>query len=301
MIHSVFRLLRVLLVALAAATVFIFGWICAVQAQYFAHPKRLPVTATPADYGFTIWREVSLTTTDGLSLSGWFIPPHDPQAKNPAILFVHGIAGNRLKFITEAQWLTQQGYAVLLFDLRNHGNSDGKVTTMGVRETEDVKTAFAYLSAQPEVDAERITLFGHSMGGSTAILAMAQLPQAQSLILDTAYTSVIDVTNDGVKALIGRPVIFGDIILLMTNWLTGEDLYTVRPIDVISTLAPHPILIMHGTADTTIFSGQAQTLYQAAQQPKSLWLLPGGGHGTLYQIDQVGYQMQVLNFLQKHP
>jgi fermentation-respiration switch protein FrsA (DUF1100 family) len=168
---------------------------------------------------------------------------------------------------------------------------------MGLREVEDVKAAYGYLARQPEVDAEHITLFGHSMGGSTAILAMAQLPHARALIIDTAYTSVIDVTNDGVAALIGKPLIFGDLVVFMANQLMGEDLYTVRPIDVIPTLAPRPILIMHGTQDTIIYVNQAQTLYEAANQPKTLWLVDGGAHGDLYQLDQAGYRAHVLEFL----
>jgi len=277
------------------------GWLCVQQANIFAHPPRFPVASHPSDYKFANGRDVTLITSDAVKLSGWFIPPPQPAAKNPTILFVHGIGGNRLNSMLVAQWLNQQGYALLMFDLRNQGSSGGTFSTMGLREVEDVKAAFATLIVQPDVDPDRIIIFGQSMGGSTAIMAMAQLPQARALIVETAYTSVIDVTNDGVQAVIGRPFIFGDVILGMTNLLTGDNIYAVRPIDVIASIAPRPILIMHGTSDTTIPVSHAVALYEKAQSPKSLWLVEGGVHGNLYQIAQGEYQQHVLDFLNNIP
>lgn len=276
-------------------------YLCAVRAFRFAHPDRHPVLGTPTDYAFSHWRDVTLITSDNLKLSAWFILPETPIAKNPAILFVHGIAGNRLQFVEKAQWLTQQGYAVLLFDLHNHGNSEGTLTTMGLREVNDVKAAFTYLAAQPEIDPDSITLYGHSMGGVTAILAMAELPQIKALIVDTAYTSLIDVINDGVQNVIGTPFILGDVIMLMTGVLTGENLYAIRPIDVIATIAPRPIYMMHGTNDPTIPVSHAAALYEKAHDPKFLWLVEGGVHGNLYDIAPDEYQARVLPFLSSTP
>jgi fermentation-respiration switch protein FrsA (DUF1100 family) len=163
---------------------------------------------------------------------------------------------------------------------------------------DDVKTAFAYLISQPEVDPENIVLFGHSMGGAAAILAMAQLPQVRALIVDTSYTSLIDVTNDGVGNIIGRPLGLGDLIMGMTNVFMGENMYAVRPIDVIDTIAARPFFIMHGTADSTIPFTHSVALYEKAQEPKSLWLVDGGSHGNLYAIARDEYRVRVLNFLQ---
>lgn len=276
----------------------VVGGLCAFRANGFAHPNRIPVHSTPETYGFSHWRDVTLISSDDLKLSAWLILPETPLDKNPAILFVHGIDGNRLQFIEETQWLVQQGYAVLLFDLRNHGSSEGTLTTMGLREVNDVKAAFAYLVAQPEIDADNITLFGHSMGGTTAILAMAELPQIKALIVDTAYTSLIDVVNDGVGNIIGTPFVLGDVVMFMTGLLTGENLYAVRPIDVIAAIAPRPIFMIHGTHDPTIPMSHMMTLYEKAHDPKFLWLVEGGVHGNLYDIAEDEYQDRILRFLQ---
>jgi uncharacterized protein len=295
------RLLGFGVIVCITVSLIVVLWLCAVRAVQFAHPARFPVNTTPAEYGFQHWREVTLTTSDNLNLSAWFILPETTLAKNPVILFVHGIDGNRLQFMEEAQWLTQQGYAVLLFDLRNHGSSEGTLTTMGLREVNDVKAAFAYLISQPEVDTENITLFGHSMGGVTAILAMAELPQVKALIIDTAYTSLIDVINDGVRNIIGTPFGLGDVIMFMTNVLTGENLYAVRPVDVIAAIAPRPIYMMHGTADPTIPASHTVALYEKAHDPKFLWLVEGGVHGNLYEIAEADYQARLLRFLSGTP
>lgn len=294
------RLIRLLgfgVSVLIVLTIVSIGGLCAIRAFQFAHPERFPVQGTPEQYEFTHWREITLVTSDNLKLSAWLILPDKPLAKNPAILFVHGIGGNRLQFIEEAQWLTQQGYAVLLFDLRNHGSSEGTLTTMGLHEVNDVKAAFATLIAQPEIDVNNITLYGHSMGGVTAILAMAELPQIKALVVDTAYTSLIDVINDGVRNIIGTPSVLGDVVMFMTDVLTGENLYTVRPIDVIASIAPRPIYIMHGTLDSTIPASHSIALYEKAHDPKSLWLVEGGEHGNLYETAESEYQTRLLRFL----
>jgi fermentation-respiration switch protein FrsA (DUF1100 family) len=273
--------------------------ICYGQADGLTHPPT-GIPTLPSDVKAANWRDVSFVTEDALTLSGWlFLPEIMPV--NGTILYVHGHGGNRLQAIEKMPFLLEAGYAVLLFDLRNHGSSGGTMTTMGLREVLDVKAAYAFLLSQADLSEQPIVLYGLPMGGGTAIMAMPDLPAAMALIVETAYTSFLDVTNDAVRIRVGLPSFpFGDLIVGFTNLITSENLYQVRPIDAVAKIAPRPILFIHGTEDLIIPFQHIEALYEQAGEPKTLYRIPGGQHGNLFTIDTVGYQQQVLDFLARY-
>ncbi|MCU0511992.1 MAG: alpha/beta fold hydrolase [Anaerolineae bacterium] len=297
MIRRMLNLALFALVCLLAAFLVVALWLSWTQARLFVYPPRTFPAADPAAYGLSRWQEVRFTTTDGLTLAGWLILP-EQAANGRALLAIHGHGGNRDFFLPQAAFLARQGYAVLLFDLRNHGASEGTVTTMGLLEVRDVRAAFAFLQAQPGIDPAQIVLLGHSMGGATALQAMAELPQARAVITDTAYTSVLAVTRDGITTRTGLPpLIFGEVILSLSSVLAGSDYFAVRPVDVIGSIAPRPVLLIHGTQDATIPVAHSQALYAAAGSPKDLWLVPGGAHNDLYALAAGDYERRLLTFL----
>lgn len=295
--HRIRNLVLFAIVSLTLSVSAVLLFLCYQQARALIFTRAVPLAAyaqTPADSGISSYRDVTFTTPDGLALQGWFIPPPSGGA---TILFVHGHGGGRNQFINQTRLLSDEGYGMLLFDLRNSGTSDGTVTSMGYYETDDVLTAFAWLKAQPEVDA--IVLYGGSMGGATAIRAMARLPEARALIVDTAYTSLRDVVGDGVTLRTDFPASpFAEIIVLMAGNMADADLFAVRPIDDIARVAPRPLLIMHGTHDEVIPFAHAQRLYDAAGEPKTLYVIENGIHGDSYQRDPERYWETVLPFLQ---
>lgn len=287
-------------IALGLGLFLALGGLCWMQGYGLAFPRRTLAGSTPAALGSESWREVHFITSDGLRLDGWFIPS-TLAAPAPAILFVHGHGGNRAQFFAELRLLLPEGYAALMFDLRNHGTSEGNVTTMGLLELEDVRAAFAYLVEQPDVDPERIALYGTSMGGATAIRAMARLPQVRVLVVDAAYDSYSRLVSDGVHAVSGLGRFpFGDLIIGFTGLHSGQNLYAIRPIDDIASIAPRPILILHGTADSTVPVSHGRSLFAAAGEPKALYLVEGGGHGGLLRADPQAYARQVVSFLNTH-
>jgi fermentation-respiration switch protein FrsA (DUF1100 family) len=254
------------------------GWfkLMHMQAMAFAHPARtIPEGMPSIDF-----ETVSFQTEDRITLYGWFIPPEENHA---VLLYVHGLGGNRGDFLPESERLHQSGYGALLFDLRNHGASGGTVTTMGAREVLDVQAAFDFLA---ERQIECIGIVGRSMGGATAIRAMRQIPEVRVLIIDSAYTSIADVLSDGIRSQIGIPGFpSAQIIVWMTGRATDANLFDVRPVDDIGAIAPRPILLMHGDADSTIPVWHARDLFAAANEPKWLVIVPDGGHGGMMLED----------------
>jgi len=149
------------------------------------YSERYPTTRTPAEVSLE-YRDVVLNVTeDKLNLEAWFIPA--TTAPRAAVLFIHGGSSNRHSDFFDAMGfykaLAERGYSVLTLDLRNHGNSDsdGEGMSFGVRESRDALTALAWLESQlPETP---LFMMGISMGGATAIHAVARGASPDGLIL----------------------------------------------------------------------------------------------------------------------
>jgi uncharacterized protein len=272
------------------------GWLCYRQSQNLAYPISLIAPHTPTDFGFPNWRDVVFQSEDGIQLSGWFIPP--PNANGAAVLFVHGIGGNRELSMREAQLLYANGYGMLLFDLRACGTSSGEIASMGYWEALDVEAAFAFLASQPEVNPDQIVVYGSSMGGATAIRALPQIPTARGLIVESSYASMLDLMGDGVRRQTGLPSFpFAQLITWLTGRESGANLFEMNPETDIAQIHV-PVLIMHGTIDGTIPVAHGERLYAAANEPKELWLVEGAGHGGLIYTDPQGFAAHVLPFLE---
>ena len=245
---------------------------------------------TPDQIGLD-YEEVEFEAADGVPLHGWFLPEGAPR--RGSILFLHGNAQNISTHIASVAWLPAQGFDVLLFDYRGYGESRGSPSLAGLHL--DFEAALQALLARPEIERDRVIVFGQSLGGSLAITALAASPlrhQVRALIVEGAFTSY--------RALAREKL--ADFWL---TWplqaplaLTIEDRY--RPIDVIGELAALPLLIVHGEADRVVPPEHAVALYEAARRPKTLWLVPGAGHIAAFttsanRAELVAYLIQILD------
>jgi uncharacterized protein len=200
--------------------------------------------------------------------------------------------------LDEAGLVVAHGYGALLFDLRNHGQSEGDRTTLGLREVDDVRGATRFVRAQPGVDPAKIALFGHSMGGATVLLAAAQMPEIAAVLAESAYSSAEDNIAEGVQGLTGLPAFpFAPLVLFFGQREAGVDIRAVRPVDVIGQISPRPVLIIHGERDGLIPVQNAYRLYAAAGEPKQLYILPDVSHSGFLQTAPVEYPRRILAFL----
>lgn len=284
--------LGVLLVSALGLALALSSW----YAHAYTHPARYPVSGSPADHDLT-FESVTFLSADGLSLVGWFIFPRNGRGNGAAIILCHGYGSMRAEMLPEAATLTGHGYSALLFDFRGHGESEGDLVTMGYDEVQDVQAAVAYLLTRPDVEPDRIGVLGHSMGGATVVRAAAQTPELKAVVAEGAYASLADTIANDFTNLTGLPRFpFAPLVVALGEWQTGLNTSLVRPVDDIARLSPRPVLLIHGLADTVIPPENARRLYQAAREPKSLWLPEEVGHAASARQQLAEFEARVIAF-----
>jgi fermentation-respiration switch protein FrsA (DUF1100 family) len=228
----------------------------------FFHPDDRRYS-TPAEFGLAA-EDVFIDGPEGARLHGWFLRARGAAAGS--VLHVHGNAANISNHLPLVSWLPAAGYNVLLFDYRGFGRSDGRPTLEGA--VADTRAALAWLRARRDIDAARLVVLGHSLGGATAVRAVAADPQGvRALVVDSAFASYRGIARDAAGAL-------GWIASPLFASLPGAD---ADPVAAIRTL-PVPLLVMHGSADRIIPIAHGEALYAAAPQPKRWLRIEGGVH-----------------------
>ena len=144
------------------------------------------------DFGLA-FEDVSFPAVDGATLRGWLVPrADDAPARRHWVVGVHGGGGDRRSFLGVTPALHRAGYPVLLFDCREQGTSDGSGRGMGlgVREWEDVVSAVDFVEAR---GAPGVAVFGSSQGGVSAVLAAAQDPRIDGVVVQGAGIELVGV------------------------------------------------------------------------------------------------------------
>src|SRR5205823_6606771 len=146
-------------------------------------------------------------------------------------------------------------------------------------ETKDVIGAVEYLRERPEVDPLRIGVLGFSMGAAATIMAAARCRDIAAVVADSAYTTFVDAVHYSFRRVAVLPLYpFAPLSLHWARWLLRADARRLRPVDVIREISPRPVLITHGEADDIVPVQHASLLFQAAEEPKEVWIAPGAGH-----------------------
>ncbi|MEM6284846.1 MAG: alpha/beta hydrolase [Chloroflexota bacterium] len=244
----------------------------------FIKPKRTLPEETPAAYDIA-YESVLLTTSDGEELAAWYIPPADDDGR--VVIYVHGRSGNRGQLLPAAAGLYEAGYGALLFDMRTHGESTGGELTYGINEVLDVRAAVDFLREQPDVDPERITIMGHSLGASISVMAAAQIADIAAVVTLSPYSSITEVIGDRAwqnRYIPPRPT--RDLIVLFVGTLTRRDYSQSCPQCVINEIAPRPVLLVHGTADVEVPFWSAERNMAVAGDHVTLRVLEGMDHAT---------------------
>jgi fermentation-respiration switch protein FrsA (DUF1100 family) len=246
-------------------------------------------------------QEVSVINDDGLRLTGWFVPGDN----GATIMAAHGNPGGRKDVLYEAQFLNDQGYNVLMGSFRSHDDSEGELVTFGYNEQKDLAAWHQYLLSRDDVDPDRIGLYGESMGGGTSILYTAGAEDIKALVTVSGFALTSELVETFIKyENPGLPQWLISILSkLIVFWGEQEGGFSTGELDteaVIANISPRPLLIMHGESDDKTGRNVGQQLYDAAAEPKELWLCPECKHVDFENHRPEEYQETVLTFFNEH-
>lgn len=247
---------------------------------------------SPAELGLP-FEQVRFTCDDGVTLDGWLVPA--ARHTHAAVILLHGFSWHRLPWLsTFVPWLRER-YHVLQFDFRGHGASDRAAITLGAAERRDVAAAVRLLEGR---GLGPIGLFGVSMGAATAIIAAPDLPVA-AVVADAAYADLRHpVANRMAMQHLPMPGLGSRLVVAAAALRARTRL--VSPIDRVAGVAPRGLLLIAPRQDRLISWRQSERLYEAAGEPKELYVVAGAEHGEAHAVGGQAYERRVLDFLARH-
>jgi uncharacterized protein len=213
---------------------------------------------SPQAAGLINVEEISLKTDDGAQVLAWWSRAKPGQ---PTLLYFHGNAGSLATRSERLKLYQDAGVGVLMMTYRGYGGSTGTPTEKS--NVSDGKQAYAFLR-QSGVPADQIIVYGESLGTGVAVQVAADKTVA-GLILDAPYTSMVDLAELHYPILPSR--------FFMTD--RYQSIVHIKNVTA-------PLLVIHGARDVTVPATMGKALFDAANEPKQIEILPEAGHSDHY-------------------
>ena len=234
--------------------------------------------------------EVSFASSDGVKLYGWYFKRPDARG---TILVCHGNVENISTHVKLDLWLVEAGYNVFIFDYRGYGRSEGEPEVKGVHR--DAEAALETLVDRlPHPGNDRIIVFGKSLGGAIATHLVATSPyrgRVKALIIDSAFADYRMIAREKIAdSIVGWPFQYP------LSFLVNDD---YSPLKKIKEISPLPLLIVSGIDDPIVPEHHSRLLYDAASEPKELWISSVPGHVKTFS--DAAFREKLLNYLDSLP
>lgn len=289
-----------------------YGLLCAILAVFLGElafrPQRMPLRARQsakaiaASFGADL-QDVSIRARDAAQLRGWYASP--ASANGDAVILLHGVGDNREGMRGFAELFLSRGYAVLLPDSRGEGESGGRFPTYGVKEADDVRRWFEWLTV--EHHPRCIFGMGESMGAAILLQSVKEEPRFCAVVAESPFANFRQIAYVRVGQFVGtgtwlgkfalRPAV--ELAFLYGRITRGVSLTDASPEDAV--LGSHvPILLIHGLADHNIPFQQSEWIRSQNPRDITLWEVPGAGHCGAVSVFPQEFDNRVLGWFSGH-
>jgi hypothetical protein len=231
-------------------------------------------------------------------LHGWWIPapahsenfvllPDEPTnifTAPKVMLYLCGVGRNMgdYNYLARMSALRQLGFSVLVFDYRGYGLSKGDFPSE-LQVYQDSQAAWQYLRDVRQIPPEQIFIYGESLGGAIALDLAIRHPEAGGLIMQSSFTSMAEAVRH--RAFLQ---------IFPINFLLNERFDSLSKIQSLEV----PVLFLHGKSDSVVPSEMSQRLYDAAPEPKQLFIISGADHVRIYQPGEQSYLKVIQKFVE---
>jgi uncharacterized protein len=248
-VRKSWRIIRILLIAYLLILILMMFF----EESMLYFPEKYPGGYwTPAGLQF---EDAWFTAADGTKLHGWYVPHEKPRAY---ALFSHGNAGNISGRDDVLRELHRLGVAVLAYDYRGYGRSEGAPNEQGVLA--DGRAARTWLAKHAGVQESAIIMMGESLGGAVSAILAGEAP-ARGLVIENSFSSAPEVGA------------------FHYPWLPIKQFMRTQ-LDAAKAIKNYhgPYLQVHGTADTIVPFSIGKQLFAAANEPKQFVEISAGDH-----------------------
>jgi fermentation-respiration switch protein FrsA (DUF1100 family) len=238
-----------------------------------------------------------------ITVSGWYVPATSGET-GPAVVVVHGLYGckRQVGVLTAAGMLHRHGFSVLLIDLRDHGDStieDGRHAG-GSEEYLDVLGAWDWLQTRGHA-AERIGLYGQSLGAATVLIATGEESRVAGTWEDSSYGAIGEAISDELTRN-GYPAFLAPAGIVAARILAGDDLTSPNTLDEVARSGGRPLFVTHGDGDRRIsvrFAGQIAAAARAAGAQVDPWIVHGADHVQAIALEPAEYERRLVEFFER--
>ena len=230
---------------------------------------------------------------DGLRLEGWFITSVDES--DATVILVPGRGLTKACYLDYVRLLADNGYNVLLFDMRGEGGSDGHTRSFGVHEANDVLGALRYLRQVHPQQSRYIFGYGISHGAAAVVSAAGADKRIKAVVIDSPFAEPTVVLDSAIRIIpspLRQYIRWASMIIASAE--LGCNLFQAGNIREIGRISPRPVLILHGLDDKISPPTDAERLYHAAGSPKRLCEIPNAGHAQNIYLGGDEYAAEVL-------
>lgn len=247
------------------------------------------------DYETMEYEEIKVKSKEGFTLKGYYYTPNGNT--NKVMIIHHGYTANHYVCLQFAKIFFDEGFNVLLVDMRSHGESEGKYITYGEWEREDLDIWVNLIREKVGKDGV-IGLHGQSMGGATVLMYGGKYgDKVDFIISDCAYSKGKEIVREQFKE---KKVPFFPVYQILNRHLKKVcefDMDKISPLDDIKN-SKTPVLFIHGTGDELVPHYMSEDMFNAKNGEKDMLLLIlEGRHVGAYYKDPIKYKNAISDFL----
>ncbi|MFS4457838.1 alpha/beta hydrolase [Bdellovibrio sp. HCB2-146] len=232
--------------------------------------------------------DIYFKSSDGNMLHAWYFASKTKENKG-TVLFFHGNGENLTSHFLTFRWLPEQGYSYLIFDYPGYGTSSGKPSPEGTVKAGIAAAEWLVANKKPT----NLIIYGASLGGNVALRTAEEIKGRipfNHVIIEASFPSYrkmgAQVLSRSWITWLFQPIGY---LVLSDKWAPKD----------ISQFSPTPMLFIAGDKDWIVEPEQSQKLFELAKDPKEIWIIPGGHHGDLYEINKGELRGRLLQYLEK--
>jgi uncharacterized protein len=279
----------------------------------FLHPQRRVPGAKSRELAeqiaasrLALLTDVSINAADGAILRGRSIRP--VHGNGDVVILLHGHGDNRSGMLSYADLMLRHGYAVLLPDARAHGLSGGELATYGIKEADDLRLWFDWLT-QTEAPG-CIYGLGESMGAAQLLNSLKSEPGFCAVVAESGFASFREASYDRLGAKLHALDWAGRTLLrpaveagfLYARWKDGVDLEQASPEDAVAESSV-PVLLIHGLKDVSLPPRHSEMILArsvARGSTVALWEPVNAGHTEAASVEPQEFERRVIGWFESH-